>query len=116
MKYFEMKIIFPRKIVKENKLTCFYFLGNCRFIWSYRKQCKKHPISPFSVYIDDTLFFKIFIFCFACMYVCEPCVSVTQGQKKINRSFGTGVRDVSELPCGCWELNPGPVQEQVLDC
>lgn len=70
------------------------------------------PLFQFTLMI---LFFKIFIFCFACMYVCEPCVSVTRGQK-INRSFGTGVTSVFELPCGCWELNPGPVQGQVLDC
>ena len=29
-----------------------------------------------------------------------------------SRSSGTGVLDVGELPCGCWELNPGPLQEQ----
>lgn len=25
---------------------------------------------------------------------------------------GTGVTDGSELPCGCWEVNSGPLQEQ----
>ena len=25
---------------------------------------------------------------------------------------GTGVTDSCELPCGCWELNPGPLEEQ----
>ena len=25
---------------------------------------------------------------------------------------GTGVIDSCELPCGCWELNLGPLQEQ----
>ena len=28
------------------------------------------------------------------------------------RSPGTGVTDSGELPCGCWELNSGPLQEQ----
>ena len=28
------------------------------------------------------------------------------------RSPGTGVTDSCELPCGCWELNLGPLQEQ----
>ena len=27
-------------------------------------------------------------------------------------SAGTGVTDSCELPCGCWELNPGPLEEQ----
>ena len=30
------------------------------------------------------------------------------------RSLGTGVTDGCELPCGCWEWNPGPLQEQQL--
>ena len=25
---------------------------------------------------------------------------------------GTGVTSTCELPCGCWELNPGPLEEQ----
>ena len=28
------------------------------------------------------------------------------------RSSGTGVTDCCELPCGCWELNKGPLEEQ----
>ena len=28
------------------------------------------------------------------------------------RSPGTGFSDSYELPCGCWELNPGPREEQ----
>ena len=30
------------------------------------------------------------------------------------RSSGTGVIDVCELLCGCWELNSGPPQEQLM--
>ena len=28
------------------------------------------------------------------------------------RSPATGVRDSCEPPCGCWELNPNPLQAQ----
>jgi hypothetical protein len=28
------------------------------------------------------------------------------------RSPGTGIVDSCELSCGCWELNPGPLEEQ----
>ena len=28
------------------------------------------------------------------------------------RCPGTGVTDSCELPCGCWELNSGPLEEQ----
>ena len=30
------------------------------------------------------------------------------------RSPGTGIADSCELPCGCWELNPGPSEEQLV--
>ena len=30
------------------------------------------------------------------------------------RSLGTGVSDSCELPCGCWELNLGPLKEQLV--
>ena len=28
------------------------------------------------------------------------------------RTSGTGVMDGCRLPCGCWELNSGPLEEQ----
>ena len=30
------------------------------------------------------------------------------------RCPGTGVTDSSELPCGCWDLNPGSLEEQSM--
>ena len=38
-----------------------------------------------------------------CLHVCL-CEDV--------RYPGTGVTDSCELPCGCWELNPGALEEQ----
>ena len=43
----------------------------------------------------------MFIGVFTCM-----CVGEAVG------SPGTGVTDRCELPCGCWELSPGPLEEQ----
>ena len=43
----------------------------------------------------------MFIGVFTCM-----CVGEAVG------SPGTGVTDRCELPCGCWELNPGLLEEQ----
>jgi hypothetical protein len=37
------------------------------------------------------------------MYVCEGV-----------KNPGTGATDKCELPCGCWELNPGPLEEQPM--
>jgi len=36
------------------------------------------------------------------------CVCLCEG----SRSPGTGVTDSCELSYGCWELNPGPLEEQ----
>lgn len=73
--------------------------------------------SPDSVYgvkcVLASHFFLIFILCvsiacpfmFAYMYVCV---------KVSDPSPGTGVRDSYELPCECWKLNPGSLEEQVV--
>lgn len=50
---------------------------------------------------------------YECMYVhtCLSHVSSDPMQGDI-RSPGTGVIDGCKLPCGLWDLNPGPLQEQ----
>ena len=50
-----------------------------------------------------SIFFNIFIVYLTLFYV-HWCEGV--------RSPGTGFSDSCELPCGCWELNPGPLEEQ----
>lgn len=54
------------------------------------------------------LFFKAYLFyddeCFAYMCVCVPHLWSVG-------SPGTGLTDKCELPCGCWEMNPGTWQE-----
>ena len=48
----------------------------------------------------------------ACMYVCAPCAClVPVDSEKDIRSPGTEVTDGCEPSCGCWELNPSPLQE-----
>ena len=32
----------------------------------------------------------------------------------VKSPFKTGVTDHYEQPCGCWELNPGPLEEQCV--
>jgi hypothetical protein len=53
--------------------------------------------------------------CFACMYV-YTCVQVPTEVRRVRRFpwTGTELTGSCELPYGCWELNPGPLQEQVL--
>ena len=46
---------------------------------------------------------------FACMYVCAACASGPWRPEEDIRSPETGVTDDRKLPCGCWELKPGPL-------
>ena len=49
------------------------------------------------------------------MYVCVPRVSgPQQGQKRSSDSPETRVMDGYELPCGYWELNSDPLEEQAV--
>lgn len=41
------------------------------------------------------------------------CLATEETQRGI-RSSATGVTDSCESPCECWELNLGPLQEQVV--
>jgi hypothetical protein len=40
------------------------------------------------------------------------CMSGATKTRKDIGSLGTGVIDGCELPCGFWELDPGPLEEQ----
>ena len=44
------------------------------------------------------------------MYVCAPYVYLVPEDSI--RFPGNGVTDGCEMPCGCWELNLGPLQKQ----
>jgi hypothetical protein len=54
-----------------------------------------------------------------CMNVLPACINVhqvhawyPQRSEERRRILETGVTDDYELPCGCWELNSGPLREQ----
>lgn len=46
-----------------------------------------------------------------CLYVCHICIWCPQGSEGI-RYPGTVLIDDYETPCGCWNSNLGPLQEQ----
>jgi hypothetical protein len=85
------RIIFPYVSIHSKQI----FLFSSRFL-----------ISSF-FFLKKDLFVYLFIYTFCalvfCLHVCL-CKGV--------RSSGTGVTDRCELPCGCWELNLGPLEEQ----
>lgn len=50
---------------------------------------------------------------YACTYVYTPCDAwYPRRPEEVIRVPGTGVTKDFELSCGCWKLNPGPLQEQ----
>jgi hypothetical protein len=50
--------------------------------------------------------------CFVFLYVCASHALVPTENRKCIRSPIPGLRDVCELPCGCWKLNLHPLEEQ----
>jgi hypothetical protein len=44
------------------------------------------------------------------MYACSAC----EGQKRASDTPRTGITGGCKPQCGCWELNPGPLQEQLV--
>jgi hypothetical protein len=64
-------------------------LGGPHQFSSHPHMCDVQTHLPFSLYVH---------WCFACMCVC---VKVSD----------LGATDRCELPCGCWDLNLGPLKE-----
>jgi hypothetical protein len=44
--------------------------------------------------------------------LCTVCMQYLKRPEEGDRSPEAGVTDACELLCGCWELNPGPLQVQ----
>jgi hypothetical protein len=47
------------------------------------------------------------VFNFMSMNVCLHVYLYTEEARKEHQTPGSGVADGCEMPCGCWELNPG---------
>lgn len=76
--------------------------------------------ADFLIFIPFIYSFCIYSFCSMCecfslMYVCVPNgrLVIQRSQKGI-RPLRTGAIDCSEPPCGCWEQNSVPLQEQQM--
>lgn len=58
------------------------------------------------------IYFNLMRLSFTCMCVCITCIQCPWSPEEDVDSPGIGVMDGHELPHGCWELSPGPLQEQ----
>lgn len=66
------------------------------------------------VYTYKCIHFYVYVACMFCLYlyvcVSHSCLVPTEPEARV-RSHDTRVVDGCELPYGCWEPSPGPLQE-----
>lgn len=57
----------------------------------------------------------LWVFWLHALYVCTPhaCCAI---EARGHWTSGTGVLNICKLPCGYWELSPGPLPEQAVYC
>lgn len=81
------------------------------FIYLYIASLLSCPLVIFSLRFTY-LYVKFMSVC--CMYICAPCAWYLQKPEDCVTNFGAGMTNGYELPYGCWESNPGPLQGQPL--
>jgi hypothetical protein len=70
-------------------------------------------VGVFCVCILCVYFVCVFYVCRCFAYLHAPCAClVAMETTRGMRSLGPGTMDGCEPPCGCWELDQGPLQEQ----
>lgn len=65
------------------------------------------PVGRFISFSKDLLFLSYMCGCFACMYFCAPHMCLVPPDRR-----GNGSPETSYRQCGCWEWNPGLLEEQ----
>lgn len=77
-----------------------------------------HIVCLFIPFLLLLLFKRTFLYLFyaheylPCMYVCIPCTCLMPAEFRKSVGYpGSGVADDCGPPCGCWERNPGPLEE-----
>lgn len=65
-----------------------------------------------------TQFCFFFLSMYRCFLVCLCVICAAGapgGQRRVSEPLELELQVVCEPPCGCWEFNPGPLEEQPLD-
>ena len=98
------KIMYGVVLFKKYTFACW---THCQSVFIFTDMYHHAQFNEF------TFYFLFCVYgCFACMCLCTMCMQYPQRPEEDIRSHGTEVKDNCQLPCGCWELNPGPLQEQ----
>lgn len=87
----------------------------------------RHREIPLVLHVVDSVFtllyLYLFVFKFVCVfiyvwvfcrrvYLCTTCIpGASKSQKRVSEPLGLELQSY-ELSCGCWKLNPSPMEEQ----
>jgi hypothetical protein len=104
LSYIASAVGYMKSCLNKKSLIVFFFFNS--FVTCQGKASKKlESCRECHMNLRDLfLFFNLW-------YVCV-CVCVSTESKKMSDPPGSGVTDGCELPCGCWDLNSGPLQER----
>lgn len=106
-----------KNTMKERHSSFFNLLGGhwtlfprlrftCKIQWKKRA---KEILAPFF-----KICFSSCIFCFVCTNVCALCASPPLEARRGCHIPWKWVTEGCELPCGCWKLNLGPLEQPVF--
>ena len=79
----------------------------CLQTWDVLKDLFCNQVMAFKIQ------FLVLFYVYECLNVCK-CTHVVHCPQRSEEGVGTGVTDTCQLPCGCWESNPGSLQEQSM--
>lgn len=96
----------------------------CVYVLLVFEPCLSHTLCKLSTsewtssYLKKKKFLFLYVWLFSLhdVYLCTMCVSGALGPVKGDWAPRTGVTDVCEPPCGCWEWNLGPLERAALNC
>lgn len=80
------------------------------FVYSLISFIHKHNVILATLLSLSCLFIFYESGCFVWMYAYLSCADLP-GTHRVQRSHETVVTDGNKLPCGCWKMNPGLLQE-----
>lgn len=95
--------------VTEHNFSCWELTSESAFFVGVQLLKRKSSLFFFS-FKKLIKFLCVREFCLHA-WLCITCVQCSQ-RPKVVRSSGTRVTDICELPWGCWESNPGLLEEQ----
>ena len=86
----------------------FFFFFSLGFRSQRQADCCEFKASQISENFQIYIFHSMSLY--ACIYGCH--VGIVPVEARRWHQNLVGVMDSCEPPCGCWKLNPGPLQEQ----